>query len=129
MANFYYESNGAFTGEVSLELLKDAGCGFALIGHSERRSMFGESDDAINKKVHRAMDLGITAVVCVGETLAQRKAELTLDIIGARGARGRGPLSVMNPKRHKNISCASVRASAEIRIGILFVRPLGPCFR
>ena len=86
--NFYYESNGAFTGEVSLELLKDAGCGFALIGHSERRSIFGESDEAINKKVHRAMDLGITAVVCVGETLAQRKEELALDIIGTQLSRG-----------------------------------------
>jgi triosephosphate isomerase len=53
-------------------MLKDVGCGYVLIGHSERRQIFKESDEAINKKVHRAIQVGITAVVCVGETLEQR---------------------------------------------------------
>ncbi len=86
--NFYYESNGAFTGEVSIDMLKDAGCDFTLIGHSERRSMFGENDETINKKVHCAMDLGITAVICVGETLMEREAELTLDVIETQLSKG-----------------------------------------
>jgi triosephosphate isomerase (TIM) len=79
--NFYYESNGAFTGEVALEMLMDLGCDFALIGHSERRNLFAESDEGVNKKLHYAMQLGATAVVCVGESLAQRKARATLDVI------------------------------------------------
>jgi triosephosphate isomerase (TIM) len=86
--NFYHESKGAYTGEIPLEMLKDVGCGFALIGHSERRSLFGESDETINKKVHHALNLGITAVVCVGETLEQRKAGATLDILKNQLTRG-----------------------------------------
>ncbi len=79
--NFYPESKGAYTGEVSLEMLKDVGCDYVLIGHSERRQIFKESDEQINKKVRRAIEMGVTAVVCVGETLEQRKAGATLDII------------------------------------------------
>ena len=97
--NFHYESNGAYTGEVALEMLKDAGCDFALIGHSERRSLFGESDEEVNKKVHHAMDMGITAVVCVGETLEQRKAEATLDIIGSQLSIGLAGLSGQKTSR------------------------------
>ena len=97
--NFYYESNGAYTGEVALEMLKDAGCDFALIGHSERRSMFGENDQGVNKKVHHAMAMGVTAVVCVGETLEQRKAEATLDIIGSQLSIGLAGLSGENASR------------------------------
>lgn len=94
--NFYPESNGAYTGEVSLEMLKDVGCGFVLIGHSERRCIFGESDTSINKKVHLAMQMGITAVVCVGETLEQRKAERTLDILKTQLSTGLAGLSGEN---------------------------------
>ncbi len=79
--NFYFENNGAYTGEVSLEMLRDVGCDFALVGHSERRGSFGESDDAVNKKVRRAVQMGVTAVVCVGETLGQRKSGATSNII------------------------------------------------
>lgn len=95
--NFYHESNGAYTGEVALEMLTDVGCGFALIGHSERRSLFGENDETINKKVHRAIRLGVTAVVCVGETLEQRHAEATLEVIGnqlSKGLKGLSPDSI-----------------------------------
>jgi len=91
--NFYFESKGAYTGEVSLEMLRDVGCDFALIGHSERRSLFGESDEAINKKVHGAIQMGVTAVVCVGETLEQRKAGATISIIENQLSKGLAGLS------------------------------------
>jgi triosephosphate isomerase (TIM) len=86
--NFYFESSGAFTGEVSLEMLKDVGCGFALIGHSERRGIFGESDVSINKKIHHAIKMGITAVVCVGENLEQRNSGATLKVIETQLSNG-----------------------------------------
>lgn len=82
--NFYHESKGAFTGEVSLDMLTDAGCDYALIGHSERRQIFKESDIEINKKVHRALEMGVTAVVCIGETLDQRNAGETLSTLEAQ---------------------------------------------
>jgi triosephosphate isomerase (TIM) len=91
--NFYYESNGAYTGELALEMLMDVGCGFVLIGHSERRSLFGESDEEVNKKVHHAINLGATAVVCVGETQEQRKAGATLDVIETQLSKGLAGLS------------------------------------
>jgi triosephosphate isomerase (TIM) len=91
--NFYYESNGAYTGEVALEMLKDVGCDYSLIGHSERRCLFGESDEGVNKKVHHAIDLGITPVVCVGETLEQRNAGATLATIETQLSIGLADLS------------------------------------
>jgi triosephosphate isomerase (TIM) len=79
--NFYSETKGAYTGEVSLEMLKDLGCGYVLIGHSERRQLFGESDADVNKKVHLALQMGVTAVVCIGETKEQRESGETLSVI------------------------------------------------
>jgi triosephosphate isomerase (TIM) len=91
--NFHFESKGAYTGEVSLKMLKDVGCGYALIGHSERRQLFGETDETVNKKVHLAMQMGITAVVCVGETGEQRKAGETLSVIETQLSGGLAGLS------------------------------------
>ncbi len=91
--NFYFESKGAFTGEVSLEMLKDTGCSYVLIGHSERRKLFGESNSDINKKVHLALKLGVTPVVCVGETLEEREAGSTLEIIKTQLTEGLAGLS------------------------------------
>jgi len=79
--NFHSETKGAYTGEVSLEMLKDVGCGYVLIGHSERRQLFGESDADVNKKVHLALQMGVTAVVCIGETQEQRESGETLSVI------------------------------------------------
>jgi len=79
--NFYSETKGAYTGEVSLEMLKDVGCGYVLIGHSERRQLFGESDSDVNKKIHLALQMGVTAVVCIGETQKQRESGETLSVI------------------------------------------------
>jgi triosephosphate isomerase len=70
--NHHLQSSGAFTGEVSAEMLKDAGCAYALVGHSERRQIFGETDSLINQKVHAAFRGGLLPILCVGETLEQR---------------------------------------------------------
>ncbi len=91
--NFYSEKKGAYTGEVSIEMLKDVGCAYALIGHSERRQLFGETDEEVNKKVHLAMQMGVTAVVCVGETQDQRKAGETLNVIETQLSGGLAGLS------------------------------------
>jgi triosephosphate isomerase len=70
----YWEEEGAFTGEVAPKLLADAGCSHVIIGHSERRQYFGETDETVNKKAKAALAAGLTAIVCVGETLAEREA-------------------------------------------------------
>jgi triosephosphate isomerase (TIM) len=77
----YWEEEGAFTGEIAPGMLKDAGCSHVIIGHSERRQYFGETDVTVNKKVKAAINAGLTAIVCVGETLAEREADKTFAII------------------------------------------------
>ena len=79
--NMYYESQGPFTGEISASMLCDLGCKYVILGHSERRHVLGETDAAINKKVHAALAAGLTSIVCVGELLAEREAGRTLDVI------------------------------------------------
>lgn len=79
--NLHAESSGAFTGEVSLSMLEDLGCAFALIGHSERRQIFGESNQMIQAKAQRLEGSRIAPILCVGETLEQREAETTLEIV------------------------------------------------
>lgn len=71
------EPDGAFTGEVSLAMLKDSGVSIVLAGHSERRHVIGESDDLINRKTRATLDAGLTCILCIGETLAQREAGQT----------------------------------------------------
>jgi triosephosphate isomerase len=70
--NLHWEPKGAFTGEVSAAMLRDAGCAAVIIGHSERRQYFGETDDGVNRKIRAALDAGLMPIVCVGETLAER---------------------------------------------------------
>jgi triosephosphate isomerase len=72
--NAYWEAQGAFTGEVSLVQLRDAGCGYVILGHSERRQLFGETDASVNKKTRAALAYGVAPIVCVGETLAERES-------------------------------------------------------
>jgi len=79
--NLHWESKGAFTGEVSASMLRDAGCTHVIIGHSERRQFFGETDETVGKKVHAARAAGLVAIMCVGETLAEREAGATLAVI------------------------------------------------
>lgn len=70
----YWQESGAFTGEVSSTMLKDAGCVFVIVGHSERRQFFGESNETVNQKVKAVLQEGLTPIMCVGETLPEREA-------------------------------------------------------
>jgi triosephosphate isomerase (TIM) len=79
--NMYDRPNGAFTGEISAAMLCDLGCKYVILGHSERRHILGETDEAINKKVLAALAAGLTPIVCVGETLAEREAGQTPQVI------------------------------------------------
>lgn len=79
--NFYYEDKGAFTGEISPNMILDAGAKYVIIGHSERRTIFKEDDDMINKKLHKAHEKGILPILCCGEELAIRESNKTLDFI------------------------------------------------
>lgn len=73
----HWEKQGAFTGEVSPPMLVDAGCQYVIIGHSERRQYFYESDESVSRKILAALDVGLTPIVCVGETLVERRADAT----------------------------------------------------
>lgn len=77
----YWQEEGAFTGEISCKMLKDAGCEFVIIGHSERRQYFGETNESVNKKIKAALTAGLLPIVCVGETLAEREADRTFDVL------------------------------------------------
>ncbi|RBP33423.1 triosephosphate isomerase [Marinobacter pelagius] len=81
-------ASGAYTGETAADMAKDLGCGFALVGHSERREYFGESDDVVAAKVERVLASGLTAVVCVGETLEQREAGQAKAVVAAQVKQG-----------------------------------------
>ena len=79
--NCHYESHGAYTGEVSAEMLKEVGVKYVIIGHSERRQYYNETDFTVNKKVHAALEAGLYPIVCVGESLEQRELGVTMDLI------------------------------------------------
>lgn len=79
--NMYHEPSGAFTGETSAEMLKDVGCTYVILGHSERRHVMGESDADVNKKTLAALEAGLIPVVCVGELLEEREAGKTGEVI------------------------------------------------
>ncbi|MEE9603270.1 MAG: triose-phosphate isomerase [Thermoguttaceae bacterium] len=79
--DMYHESGGAFTGEISAAMLCDLGCKYVILGHSERRHVLGESDEAINRKVHVALAAGLTPIVCVGEMLDEREANRTAEVV------------------------------------------------
>ncbi|MFV5963178.1 triose-phosphate isomerase [Bacillus sp. AK25] len=79
--NMHFEENGAFTGEISPAALKDLGIGYSVIGHSERREFFAETDETVNKKAHAAFKYGIVPIICVGETLEEREAGKTNELV------------------------------------------------
>ena len=79
--NMYFEEKGAFTGEISAAMLKDAGVTYVILGHSERRGYFGEDDELLNKNVKKAFASGLTPILCCGESLKQREMGITLDWI------------------------------------------------
>jgi triosephosphate isomerase len=79
--DLYWEREGAFTGEVSARMIKEAGAEFVIIGHSERRRLFGETDETVNRKLVSAIVADLTPIVCVGETLEEREANRTLEVL------------------------------------------------
>ena len=79
--NMYFEEKGAFTGEIAPNMLTDVGVKYVVLGHSERREYFAETDETVNKKVLKAFEHGITPIVCCGETLTQREQGVTIDFI------------------------------------------------
>jgi triosephosphate isomerase len=99
----YFEAGGAFTGETSTDMLKDLGCQFAILGHSERRNVIGECDALINKKVHATLNAGLVAVLCVGELLEEREAGKTIDVVKSQFE---GSLVNVTAEQMKNVVVA-----------------------
>ncbi len=79
--NLHWERDGAFTGEISGPMIKEAGAEYVIIGHSERRTLFGETDQSVNRKIGAAIAAGLVPIVCIGETLAEREAGETLSVL------------------------------------------------
>ncbi len=79
--NCFYEKKGAFTGEISIPMLKEVGCEYVIVGHSERRHIFGESDELINKKLVACIENGIRPILCVGEKKEEREAGMTFKVV------------------------------------------------
>jgi len=79
--NVFWEEKGAFTGEISPVMLRDVGCEYVIIGHSERRQVFGETDETVRRRIQAALKHGLKPILCVGETLAEREAEKTFSVI------------------------------------------------
>jgi triosephosphate isomerase len=84
----YWENKGAFTGQVSAPLLKDVGCAYCIVGHSERRQLFGESDETVRKKLRALLAVGIRPILCVGESLEQREQDATLGVVSGQVSAG-----------------------------------------
>ncbi len=98
--NIYWQEEGAYTGEVSARMLLDAGCKFVIIGHSERRQYFSETNETVNKKIKAALKNGLSPIVCVGETLTERQANQTFKVLddhvqnGLKGISEAGALKI-----------------------------------
>jgi triosephosphate isomerase len=94
--NLYWEEKGAFTGEISPPMLKEVGCHYVIIGHSERRQFFGESDETVNRRINAALAQGLKVIFCIGETLREREEGKTFSLIerqmegGLKGLGGQG---------------------------------------
>ncbi|MBN2910289.1 triose-phosphate isomerase [Polycladomyces sp. WAk] len=97
--NMHWEEKGAFTGEISPVMLKDLGVQYVILGHSERRSYFAETDETVNKKVHAAFAHDLIPIVCVGETLEEREAGQTKQVVGQQVEKALAGLSSEQVKR------------------------------
>ncbi len=82
--NVYSQPEGAFTGEISCAMLLDIGCRYVILGHSERRAIFGETDGLVNEKLKAALAAGLTPIVCIGETLQERESGRTLEVVSSQ---------------------------------------------
>ena len=97
--NMHWEKEGAFTGEVSAKMIVEAGCGYVIIGHSERRQFFGETDATVNKKVLAALDAELIPIVCVGELLAEREGGQTESVLERQFVGGMAALTAQQFSR------------------------------
>ncbi len=95
--NMHWQDEGAFTGEISGKMLLDAGCEYVIIGHSERRHVFGEDDETINQKVLKALDVGLKPIFCIGEKLEEREAGKTNEVVESQIRQGLQDVKVDNP--------------------------------
>jgi len=86
--NIYWEEEGAYTGEISAKMILSAGCSHVIIGHSERRQYFGETDETVNKKIRAAIDNGLVPVMCVGETEKERDEDKTFSVLDKQVKKG-----------------------------------------
>lgn len=96
--NVYFEEKGAFTGETSCGMLKDVGCAYAIVGHSERRHVMGETDELINKKVSAVIESGLLAILCVGELLEDRETGKTDEVVTGQVKKGLAGISAEQMK-------------------------------
>ncbi|HXJ35085.1 MAG TPA: triose-phosphate isomerase [Candidatus Eisenbacteria bacterium] len=94
--NLHWEPKGAFTGEISAQMLKEAGCTHVIIGHSERRQLFGETNETVNRRLETALEAGLVPIVCVGETLQEREADATAQVVERQVATGFAGVSTAN---------------------------------
>lgn len=101
--NMYFEDSGAFTGEVSPLMLKELNVEYVIIGHSERRENFGENNELVNKKIKKALEIGLKPIVCIGEKLEEREADKTKEIILTQINEG---FAYLKPEEMKNIIIA-----------------------
>ena len=101
--NLNWETQGAFTGEISAAMLKEVGCEYVIIGHSERRQYFAETDENVNRKIKAAFAAGLTPIVCVGESLAEREAGITSIVVSRQVKIG---LAGFAPEEAKSIIVA-----------------------
>lgn len=97
--NCHFEEKGAFTGEISPGMLKDIGCEYVIVGHSERRQIFGETDEMIRKKASAVFQAGMTPIICIGEVLDQREQGKTFEVVGAQVAKALEGLSAEQAER------------------------------
>jgi triosephosphate isomerase (TIM) len=97
--NMHWEDHGAFTGEISAAMLKEAGCSHVIIGHSERRQFFGETDETVNLKIKAAMRTDLIPIFCLGESLTEREAGRTFEVVKTQLARGLEGIEISDASR------------------------------